>query len=51
MIYGGVGTPTAQHPKALRQRENVGVGTPSPCIFFICEHWLLEHPAFKFDRL
>ena len=33
MIYGGVGTPTAQHPKPLRQRDNVGVGTPSPYIF------------------
>lgn len=33
MIYGGVGTPTAQHSKPLRQQDNVGVGTPSPCIF------------------
>jgi len=35
MFYGGVGTPTAQHPKPLRQRDNVGVSTPSSYIFCV----------------
>lgn len=33
MIYGGVGTPLAQHPQPLRAWDSVGVGTPSPCGF------------------